>query len=374
MSTLSTDIPALALSGFCKRFGKVAALDDVELTVPKGALTVVLGAAGAGKTTLLRLIAGLDTPNAGAIDIAGRDCLDLEPRDRDVAMIFDNLALYPNKTGFENIANPLRIRGQLPAEIEARVEAVAATLKIAHILHRRPSTMSGGERQRIALGRALVREPALFLLDEPLSSLDAMLRIELRAELKRLQREFGHSFLMTTPDYAEAMAIADTVIMLRKGKVVQIADPQTLYDLPVDRETALFVGAPEINLVPARFSPEAGGRVALAGGVVAAPPTLAGRSDGFDFEAGLRPESIRLVAAGNGPLAGEVTDIEPLGTNAAVGVTTGGIELRLTTTAAALAGLSLGAIVGLTVDTEALLAFDRDSGRRIGSADELLGE
>lgn len=374
MSTLSADTPALELSGLTKHFGKVTALDGVTLTVPKGALTVVLGAAGAGKTTLLRLIAGLDTPAAGDIRIAGRDCVDLEPKDRDVAMIFDNLALYPNKTGFENIASPLGIRGQSAKDIEARIEAVAGTLKIAHILHRRPATMSGGERQRIALGRALVREPALFLLDEPLSSLDAMLRIELRAELKRLQREFGHSFLMTTPDFAEAMAIADTVIMLRKGKVVQIADPQTLYDLPVDRETARFVGAPEINLAPARYTPEAGGRVMFAGGLIAAPPTLAGRSGPLDFEAGLRPESLRLVAADGGALAGEVTDIEPLGTNAAVGVTCSGVELRLTTTASAIAGLALGDAVSLAVDTDALIAFDRDSGRRIGSAGELLGE
>ena len=358
--------PALEVDGLSKAYRGKRALDGVSFVLPKGGLTVILGAAGAGKTTALRLIAGLEQADSGLILLGGRDCAGLEPRDRNLAMIFDNLALYPDKTGFENIANPLRISGMGKAEIETRVQDVAATLKIAHILGRTPKTMSGGERQRVALGRALVRKPDLFLLDEPLSSLDAMLRIELRAELRRLQRQLGGTFLLATPDFTEAMAIADTVVMLREGRIIQIADPQTLYDEPVDREVAKFVGAPEINLVPARYSPEEGGRVYMAGMACSAPVALRRVTKGdFTFEAGLRPEFIRLSAPGEGDLPGRIADIEPLGINASVTVATQGAELRLVTAASTIAHLAAGDAAGLSIDTEHMLAFDLETGARL---------
>lgn len=357
--------PALAIDRLGKAFRGVAALDDVSFTVPKGALTVVLGAAGAGKTTLLRAIAGLERPDAGAIHIGDKDVVGREPRDRDVAMIFDNLALYPDKTGFDNIANPLRIRGMEKGVIEAAVKDIAARLKIAHILNRKPKTMSGGERQRVALGRALVRTPALFLLDEPLSSLDAQLRIELRAELRRLQRSLGYTFLMATPDFAEAMAIADTVIMLRAGKVVQIADPQTLYDEPADREVARFVGAPEINLVPAEIGP--GGGVRLAGGLLPLPekflPLFA--PEARAIEVGIRPEDLALAPVEGAALSGVVTDIEPLGASAAISVEAGGVEFRLVVPVAATASITPGLAVGLSVATGRMHAFDPQTGVRL---------
>lgn len=354
--------PTLVVEGLRKTFRANTAVDGVSFAVPKGSLTVILGPAGAGKTTTLRLIAGLDLPNAGKVLLGGRDLAGCEPCARDVAMIFDNLALYPDKTGFENIASPLRIRKAPADEIERRVEATATTLKIGHVLKRLPKTMSGGERQRVALGRALVRDPAIFLLDEPLSSLDAMLRIELRAELKRLQRELGRTFLMATPDFTEALAVADTVVMLREGRVVQIADPQTLYDRPIDRDTARFVGAPEINLVPARRE---GGEITLAGGVLPTSALIVAPPPGVDgFEVGIRPEHLVPVDASDAPLSGELIDIEPLGLEAAFTVRAGEADLRLTVPARLARAVALGTRLGLAPTGPGFLAFDLATGRR----------
>lgn len=361
--------PALTVDGLSRRFGGNAALDGVGFSVPQGALTVILGPAGAGKTTTLRLVAGLDTPDAGTVELAGRDAAGLEPRARDIAMIFDNLALYPDKTGFQNIANPLVIRRMARDEIETRVAEVAATLQITHVLHRLPKTMSGGERQRVALGRALVRTPALFLLDEPLSSLDAKLRIELRAELKRLQRERGCTFLMATPDFNEAMAIGDTVVLLRQGRVVQVDAPQRLYDAPVDREAALFVGSPQINLLEASYVPgEGGGHMVTAGAQLAAPAHLALAFGGAArrFELGIRPENLRLAEAGAAKITGELTDIEALGLKSVLTVVNPAARLRVLADSAEARSLRLGQPVGLeAVNTPRMLAFDPEGGRSL---------
>lgn len=359
--------PTLRVEGVSKRFGRTQALSDLGLSVPEGCLTVLLGPAGAGKTTALRIVAGLDRPDSGSVLMRGRDVGALQPKDRDVAMIFDNLALYPDRTGFDNIASPLAIRGVARTSIDARVKAMAATLRIAHVLHRLPRTMSGGERQRVALGRALVREPALFLLDEPLSSLDAMLRIELRAELKRLQREAGRTFLLATPDFAEAMAVADTVVMLRAGRVVQAADPQSLYDAPADREVARFVGAPEINLLRATLRETPAGTVRLAGGTVGMPQHLAAAlaAAGPDFEAGLRPEHFALAEPAAASLRGTLVDIEPLGLKSALTVRNDAGEIRTVVDMAAVRALRVGDTLGLNVAADHMVGFDAASGVRL---------
>lgn len=366
MTDASRSVPALQLEGLTKRFGKRTALDGVSFAVPACSLVVLLGPAGAGKTTTLRLIAGLDPPDGGQILIQGEDAAALEPKDRDVALIFDNLALYPNKTGFENIASPLRIRRAAESEIAESVTALAGVLRIAHVLHRLPRTMSGGERQRVALGRALVRKPRVFLLDEPLSSLDAMLRIELRAELKRLQREQGHSFLLATPDFAEAMAIADTVVVLREGKVVQIAEPQSLYDEPVDRGVARFVGAPDINILPIARVPGTG-EMRIAGAMVTLPPRLsaliAGRST--DAEAGLRPEHVHLAPPDGAELRGRVSDIEPLGLKSVLTLSNDEGDVRMVADTALARTLQVGDTIGATIDADHLLVFDRATGIRL---------
>jgi multiple sugar transport system ATP-binding protein len=357
--------PALVLENLTRRFRGKTALDDVSFTVERASLTVLLGHAGAGKTTTLRLIAGLDRPDSGRVLLSGRDVAGWQPKDRDVAMIFDNLALYPDKTGFENIASPLFIRGAPKAEIEEKVLALAGVLRIGHTLKRLPGTMSGGERQRIALGRALIRSPQLFLLDEPLSSLDAKLRIELRAELRRLQSEHGYSFLMATPDFNEALAIADVVVMLRQGKVVQIAPPQQLYDEPVDRATALAVGAPLINLLPAR---QDGGDILAAGWRLPAPPHLARAlaAGPGDFELGVRPENLCLADPDGAALGGELADVEPLGLKSVLTVRRGDAEVRVLVESAAATPLRPGQAIGLAVVRPALLhAFDAASGIRL---------
>lgn len=359
--------PALEALGLTKRFGRTEALSDLSLTVPEGCFTVLLGPAGAGKTTALRIIAGLDRPDAGTILMRGRDVGASQPKDRDVAMIFDNLALYPDRTGFDNMASPLAVRRVARASIEAQVKAMAATLRIAHVLHRLPRTMSGGERQRVALGRALIREPGLFLLDEPLSSLDAMLRIELRAELKRLQRESGRTFLLATPDFAEAMAVADTVVMLRAGRAVQVSDPQSLYDAPADREVARFVGSPEINLLRATLRDAPAGTVRLAGGTVPVPQRLAAAlsASGPDFEAGLRPEHFTLAEPAAASLRGTLVDVEPLGLKSAVTVRTGADDIRTLVDMATMRALRVGDTLGLDVAADGMVAFDATSGARL---------
>ena len=286
------------------------------------------------------------------------------PNGRDLAMIFDNLALYPGRTGFENIAFPLRVARRSPAEVQKRVTAVAELLRIPHVLQRLPRTMSGGERQRVALGRALVRKPALFLLDEPLSSLDAMLRFELRAELRRLQAEHGYSFLMATPDYAEALAVADTVVVLHRGRVLQVGSPQEVYDLPINRETARFVGAPEINLLRTIVGD---GRLVLGGSEIRLPATLAARmpAPSSAVELGVRPEDIVVGPEGSGVLAGRVVDIEPLGLQSTVTVEVSGGRIVATLGSDALLRPERGDPVALTFREERLHAFDPASGRRL---------
>ena len=357
----------LELDKLSKSFGSLLALDSLDRVVPVGSLTVILGPAGAGKTTSLRLIAGLETPTSGSIRIAGRDVTDLPTNKRDVAMIFDNLALYPNKTGFENIANPLRVAGVRDPDLSERVNRMAGLLQIGHILDREPRTMSGGERQRVAFGRAFVREPALFLLDEPLSSLDAMLRLELRAELKRLQRERGYSLVMATPDFTEALALADEVIFLCEGRVHQGAPPQVLYDKPADIRTARFVGTPEINICPADYEPGEGGRIRCAGAVLAAPPMFLKEFEdkATRFQAGIRPEDIIVRGPEAGGVVGKVVDLEPHGLKSTVVVEVGDRVLRVSLGANASVAPKMDDAVSLEIASERLHAFDYETGIRM---------
>ncbi|WP_419175954.1 ABC transporter ATP-binding protein [Desulfosediminicola sp.] len=360
--------PTLDIAHLSKSFRNKQALTDVEFSVPSGSLTVILGPAGAGKTTMLRLIAGLETPDCGSITLSGKDALGLQPKDRDVAMIFDNIALYPNKTGYENIASPLQIRKEQKDEIEQKVTEVSNTLKISHILNRLPKTMSGGERQRIALGRALIRSPQIFLLDEPLSSLDAKLRIELRAELRRLQQELGYTFLLTTPDFQEAMAIADTVIMLREGRIVQIASPQELYDNPVDLEVARFIGAPQINVCKATIVAGCNKLQLIDSDLEVDLPShlehlsVAGPET---FQVGIRPENIEVVSRDNGQFTARIVDIEPLGLKAILTLYNSGIEFRAIVSNSTTQAITLGEDLGVIIHPEKMLAFDTTATTRL---------
>lgn len=246
----------LAIEKLTKRFGRITAISELSLEAESGTITVLLGPTGAGKTTTLRCVAGLERPDSGTIRIGDRVVNDLPPKDRDVAFVFQNFSLYPRYTVFENIASPLRIRSIPKEEIERRVREVARFLHIDHLLDRRPIHISGGEMQRVAIARALVRNPQLFLLDEPLTNLDAKIREEMRTELKRLQGETGATFLYATPDQAEALSMGDRIVVIRQGHVVQVGTPQEIYHYPRNVFVADFVGSPGMNFVPALFEGE----------------------------------------------------------------------------------------------------------------------
>ncbi|MDR3175080.1 MAG: ABC transporter ATP-binding protein [Desulfovibrio sp.] len=373
-------VPVLEARELSKRYGRKTALDNVSFSIPGESFVALLGPAGAGKTTTLRLLAGLERESGGDVLMDGSSVAGLEPKERDIAMIFDNLALYPHKTGFQNMAGPLLERRLPREEIKERVDAVAEKLRIAHILGRLPKTMSGGERQRIALGRALVRSPRVFLLDEPLSSLDAPLRFKLRSELKRLQREEKHTFLMATPDFSEALAVADTVLLLRAGKIVQESSPEDLYACPVDCEAALFVGSPQISLLRAVVREE---RIHCAGMSSPLPASLESaaqrlRQSGEDgFLLGVRPERVRPLLSpssapdGKAPDAssssvGEVVDIESQGLRSIVTVCRDKEQIGMFCSAAQRAEIRIGQSLAFTLeDWEGLPAFDRITRKNI---------
>ena len=249
------------LTGVSKRFGDVAAVNGMSMTVPDGAFVVLLGPTGAGKTTTLRLIAGLEAADAGGIAIGGRDVGRDTPAQRDVAMVFQQYSLYPHLTVRENLAFPLRspLRPLPPAEIERTVGAVAEMLRIAHKLDAKATQLSGGEMQRVSIGRALVRRPAIYLMDEPLSSLDAKLRAELRIELKRIQAELGATMLYVTHDQIEAMTMATHVGVLDRGRLVQFGSPRAIYEDPDSVYVATRLGQPRINIAPLGAVPRPGG-------------------------------------------------------------------------------------------------------------------
>jgi multiple sugar transport system ATP-binding protein len=278
------------LAGVTRRFGATCAVDAMDLIVPDGSFTVLLGPTGAGKTTTLRLTAGLERPDAGRVHIAGRDVTAETPAQRNVAMVFQQYSLYPHLTVRENLAFPLRsplLRTPEP-EIARRVTRVAEMLRIAHKLDNRSTQLSGGEMQRVAIGRALVREPAIYLMDEPLSSLDAKLRADLRIELKRIHAEIGATLLYVTHDQTEAMTMATQVGVLEAGRLVQVGTPRAIYEAPATVQVAARLGQPRINLLPA---------------------TLFGHAPDRAATIGLRPEHI---AIGDGRPA-QVTRVEHLG-------------------------------------------------------------
>jgi ABC-type sugar transport system ATPase subunit len=347
------------LERVAKRFATgAAAVDGVSLDVPDGEFTVLVGPSGCGKTTVLRMIAGLESPSDGRILIDGQDVTDLPPRERDIAMVFQNYALYPHLSVRENISFGLRMRRVDPQEIARRVERVSESLEIGMLHDRRPGQLSGGQRQRVALARAIVREPAVFLFDEPLSNLDAQVRAQTRGELVRLHRRLGTTMLYVTHDQVEAMTMAQRVAVMNAGRVEQYAPPLEVYRTPTTLFVASFLGSPTINRFVGRVLGD-GGVQTFDGAVrlrVAAPvaerATLA-----------VRPEHLDLVDPADGS-AGEVTLVEPLGPETIVHVRLAGGEdatLRL-------AGGTVpvvGARVGVTVRASHALVFDA-AGRLVG--------
>jgi len=281
------------LRGIRKQFGSFVALKDIDLEIEPVEFFALLGPSGSGKTTTLRMIAGLETPDQGVIEVDGEDVTYAPPGERDVAMVFQNYALYPHMTVRDNIAFPLKMDKVPRAEIEPLVVEAAQRLQIDHLLHRRPGQLSGGQQQRCALARAIVRKPRLFLLDEPLSNLDAQLRLETRVELKKLQRNLNVTAIYVTHDQEEAMTLADRMAVFLEGEIMQIGSPEAVFNRPRNVEVAAFIGSPPMNLLPAELD---GRTLSFEWGTVELPGNAAGVQG--PVTAGIRPSHVRLDAAG----------------------------------------------------------------------------
>src|SRR6478735_3399767 len=309
----------------------VVAVRDVHLDVADGEFLVLVGPSGCGKSTLLRMIAGLEEVTAGEVLLDGRDITDAAPRHRDIAMVFQSYALYPHMTVRKNIAYPLKLAKVPAAEQRARVDDVARLLQLDAVLDRKPGQLSGGQRQRVAMGRAIVRKPSAFLMDEPLSNLDAKLRVQMRAEIGRLQREFHTTTIYVTHDQVEAMTMGDRVAVLNGGRIEQVDRPRDLYDRPANLFVAAFIGSPSMNIVPAVIEPWRDGHAAVASGV-AVPveesefPSI-GRWVGREIALGIRPEAISTSPANDGAprVSGTVAFVEELGSEVLVHVHVDGL-------------------------------------------------
>jgi len=302
-------VARVVLDGVEKRFGRTVAVHPLDLEVKDGEFLTILGPSGCGKSTVLLLVSGLESPTAGSVRIADRDVTALEAHERDVAMVFQSYALYPHKTVRENIDFPLKIRHVDREERDRRVREVAATLGIDKLLDRRPRELSGGERQRVALGRALVRKPQVFLLDEPLSNLDAQLRTEMRAELKRLHAEFETTFVYVTHDQVEAMTLSERIAVLKDGELQQLGPPTEIYERPANTFVGRFVGNPGMSFVGAELR---GRRLALPGMELSVPD---GGLEAKRVLLGVRPEHIEVA---KGDTEGTIFTVEPLGSETLV--------------------------------------------------------
>ena len=282
----------LVLENLSKAFGRHAVVSDVSLTVEDGEFCVFVGPSGCGKSTLLRLIAGLEEASSGRVVVGDRDVTALAAYDRDLAMVFQSYALYPHMTVRENIAFPLRTAKRPDAEVGAQIAEAARILKLEDLLDRKPSQLSGGQRQRVAIGRAIVKKPRLFLFDEPLSNLDAELRVHMRIEIAKLHRDLGATVIYVTHDQVEAMTLASKIVVLREGRVEQVGSPLQLYDDPDNLFVAGFIGSPKMNFLKARHQ---GGRLAPAecpGQTLPLPPLRTRLAEGQEVTVGLRPQMI----------------------------------------------------------------------------------
>ncbi|HEY8381504.1 MAG TPA: sn-glycerol-3-phosphate ABC transporter ATP-binding protein UgpC [Microvirga sp.] len=353
---------AIEIEGVVKRYGKVTAVHGIDLNVADGEFVVLVGPSGCGKSTTLRMIAGLEEISGGTIRIGGRVVNQLEPKDRNIAMVFQNYAIYPHMSVAQNIAFGLYTSGLSEPDKRKRVEETGRMLGLEALLDRRPSELSGGQRQRVAIGRAMVRNPAAFLFDEPLSNLDAQLRAQMRIEIKRLHQRLGTTIVFVTHDQVEAMTMADRIVVMKDGRILQIGKPMEIYERPADVFTARFIGSPTMNVMPGRLQADAGGPIAELGlgapiRLPAAPPGLAGSGP---ILLGIRPQDLKVLRddepAPEIELQGRVSVVEPLGSEAFVHVEAG--EGLLLASASAKAPPQVGQAVRLGARAESLHFFD----------------
>jgi len=371
---------ALSIRHAHKFFGPTAAVHDFSLEIEDGEFVTLLGASGCGKSTLLRLIAGLETLTAGEIVLDGRPIHQLAPSQRNIAMVFQSYALYPHKTVAENIAFPLLMQAPLPLripglrrllpgcraldrDIAEQVDPVARMLQIEHLLSRKPAQLSGGQRQRVALARAMVRQPHLFLMDEPLSNLDAKLRTSTRAEIVDLHRRLKATFIYVTHDQSEAMTMSDRIVLMHEGQIQQVGTPLELYENPCNLFVAEFIGQPKINLLPLR---RADAQHALAGHAIGSLPAALGDIPpaGANLRIGLRPEAFTLSEPGDPQsLTGRIHLVEALGNETHIRLTLAEGEIIVRAQPESARGLKAGQLLAVRPDWRSALLFDANGAR-----------
>jgi multiple sugar transport system ATP-binding protein len=354
---------ALELRSLTRRFGKVVAVRDLSLAIPARAFVTLLGPSGCGKSTTLAAIAGLERPDGGQILLGGRDITHDPPNARQMAMVFQNYALYPHKTVYENIAFGLKLQHRSRAEIEERVGAIAEALDIQPLLRRKPAQLSGGQQQRVALGRALVKEPAVFLLDEPFSNLDASLRARMRSEVKRLHQSLGTTSIFVTHDQEEAMALSDYIAIMRDGEIVQWGTPREIYRRPVNTYVAGFVGKPRMSFVRGKIDQTPDGARLVGDGLRI---ELGNRrvEAGREVTAGIRAEDAALARDGAPGIDAVVEIVEPIGADTFVDVRAG--DATLVVRAHPDVDVSPGSRVRVAVVPQAVHLFDADGTRLDG--------
>jgi len=346
----------ISLKDIHKSFGSVEVVKGLNLEVEDGEFLVLLGASGSGKTTALRMIAGLETVSAGRIEIGGRDVTNVLPKYRDLAMVFQSYALYPHKTVFANIAYPLTVRRRSRSEIEPAVRDIARQVQLDGLLDRYPRQLSGGQRQRVALARAIIRRPAAFLMDEPLSNLDAKLRGHMRAELKHMQNKLGITTIYVTHDQIEAMTLAHRVALLDRGVLQQLDTPANIYNRPINLFVAGFVGSPPMNFLNGEL---------VSGQFMSSPGTFGTFSHASRHAAvaGMRPEDCRVAASSEGKIVGEIYATELMGDHRLVTCRCG--AEMVTVKADKDFDHSVGEPIGVSFPEKAIHLFDRHSGERI---------
>ena len=353
----------VSLRGVKKKFGALEVIHGVDCTIADGEFVVIVGPSGCGKSTLLRMVAGLEEVSEGDISIGGRVVNQVEPKDRDIAMVFQNYALYPHMSVFDNMAYGLRIRGLSKEDIQTRVARAAEILQITALLDRRPRQLSGGQRQRVAMGRAIVRDPAVFLFDEPLSNLDAKLRVQMRVEIKKLHQQLRTTSVYVTHDQVEAMTLADRLVVMNAGNVEQIGSPLALYESPATQFVAGFIGSPAMNFVDGQVAAD-GRSVEIGGGANAPLAEAHAGAAGKSVVVGIRPEHLQL-AEGAAPTTTIAVDlVEQLGADTIVhgriGASTG-ILARIEGGIPVVEGDKLPVVI----PPRRILLFDRESGRRL---------
>jgi multiple sugar transport system ATP-binding protein len=342
------------------------AVDDLDLEIGEGEFMVLVGPSGSGKTTALRLLAGLEELDTGRIELDGRDVSGVPSKERDVAMVFQNYALYPSKTVAENIGFALKMHGVDKQEREQRVREAAQMLEIEELLDRKPRQLSGGQRQRVAMGRAIVRRPQAFLMDEPLSNLDAKLRVQTRVQIAELQRRLKTTTVYVTHDQGEAMTLGHRVAVLNHGRLQQCAPPRELYEQPVNAFVAGFIGSPQMNLIR---TPLDEGCIRLGEQSLALPHSLleaAGRKQRAEIIMGIRPEHVTVNGENDDGIPAEVVLVESMGADAYLHASLGGLDTRFVARTEGRDPPPAGARVRLRIDPERMYAFDAETEERLG--------